>query len=38
LGLPAAAIQVFQGMLLFFLLAFDLFTHYRLRLGRTEVA
>jgi len=25
-------------MLLFFLLAFDLFTHYRLRLGRTEVA
>ena len=38
LGLPAAAIQVFQGMLLFFLLAFDLFTNYRLRLGRTEVA
>ncbi len=38
LGLPAAAIQVFQGMLLFFLLAFDLFTNYRLRIGRTEVA
>ncbi|MGB5864731.1 MAG: ABC transporter permease [Sulfitobacter sp.] len=38
MGLPAAAIQVFQGMLLFFLLAFDLFTNYRLRLGRTEVA
>jgi simple sugar transport system permease protein len=38
LGLPAAAIQVFQGMLLFFLLAFDLFTNYRLRVGRTEVA
>jgi simple sugar transport system permease protein len=38
LGLPAAAIQVFQGMLLFFLLAFDLFTNYRLRFGRAEVA
>ena len=38
LGLPAAAIQVFQGMLLFFLLAFDLFTNYRLRMGRAEVA
>ncbi len=38
LGLPAAAIQVFQGMLLFFLLAFDLFTNYRLRFGQTEVA
>lgn len=38
LGLPAAAIQVFQGMLLFFLLAFDLFTNYRLKIGRTEVA
>ena len=38
LQLPAAAIQVFQGMLLFFLLAFDVFTNYRLRLGRTEVA
>ena len=38
LQLPAAAIQVFQGMLLFFLLAFDLLTNYRLRLGRTETA
>lgn len=38
LQLPAAAIQVFQGMLLFFLLAFDLFTSYRLRFGRAEVA
>ena len=38
LGLPAAAIQVFQGMLLFFLLAFDLFTNYRLRFGQREVA
>jgi hypothetical protein len=25
-------------MLLFFLLAFDLFTHYRLRIGRAEAA
>ncbi len=38
LGLPAAAIQVFQGMLLFFLLAVDLFTNYRLRLTRPEAA
>ncbi|QBF33070.1 ABC transporter permease [Thalassococcus sp. S3] len=38
MGLPAAAIQVFQGMLLFFLLAFDLLTHFRLRFARTEVA
>ncbi len=38
MGLPAAAIQVFHGMLLFFLLAFDLFTNYRLKIGRTEVA
>jgi simple sugar transport system permease protein len=38
MGLPAAAIQVFQGMLLFFLLAFDLFSNYRLKFGRTEVA
>jgi simple sugar transport system permease protein len=38
LGLPAAAIQVFQGMLLFFLLAFDMLTNYRLRFGRTEAA
>lgn len=33
LGLPMAAIQVFQGMLLFFLLAFDLLTHYRITPG-----
>ncbi len=32
LGLPSAAIQVFQGMLLFFLLGFDLLTNYRIRL------
>ena len=38
MGLPAAAIQVFQGMLLFFLLAFDLFTNYRLQFKRTEAA
>lgn len=33
LGLPAAAIQAFQGMLLFFLLAVDLLSNYRIRLG-----
>lgn len=33
LGLPAAAIQAFQGMLLFFLLAVDVLTNYRIRLG-----
>ncbi|MFV0512864.1 MAG: ABC transporter permease [Jhaorihella sp.] len=38
LGLPAAAIQVFQGMLLFFLLALDLLTNFRVRLRRAEVA
>jgi simple sugar transport system permease protein len=37
LQLPAAAIQVFQGMLLFFLLAFDLLTNYRVRFGSSEV-
>ncbi|APX12452.1 ABC transporter permease [Tateyamaria omphalii] len=37
LGLPAAAIQVFQGMLLFFLLALDLLTNYRMRFGQAEV-
>ncbi len=36
LSLPAAAIQVFQGMLLFFLLAFDLLTNYRVVLSRKE--
>ena len=34
LGLPAAAIQAFQGMLLFFLLALDVLTNYRVRIGR----
>lgn len=38
LGLPSAAIQVFQGMLLFFLLAFDLLTNYRIAIGKPEVA
>jgi len=38
LGLPAAAIQAFQGMLLFFLLAVDVLTGYRLRLGRERTA
>ncbi|GAB4387244.1 ABC transporter permease [Albidovulum sp.] len=32
LGLPSAAIQVFQGMLLFFLLGVDVLTNYRIRL------
>ena len=31
LGLPAAAITVFQGMMLFFLLGTDVFVNYRLR-------
>ncbi|MFY0662627.1 MAG: ABC transporter permease [Shimia sp.] len=34
LGLPSAAIQVFQGMLLFFLLALDLLTNYRVVLKK----
>ncbi|PJF09483.1 ABC transporter permease [Pseudorhodobacter sp. MZDSW-24AT] len=38
LGLPAAAIQAFQGMLLFFLLAVDLLSNYRIRLGSTKEA
>ena len=38
LGLPSAAIQVFQGMLLFFLLALDLLTNYRVTLRKVEVA
>lgn len=38
LGLPAAAIQAFQGMLLFFLLAVDLLANYRLRLARGQAA
>lgn len=38
LGLPAAAIQVLQGMLLFFLLAVDVLANYRVRFGKTEAA
>ncbi|MBC7156808.1 MAG: ABC transporter permease [Rhodobacteraceae bacterium] len=38
LGLPAAAIQAFQGMLLFFLLALDLLSNFRVRLARRGVA
>jgi len=38
LGLPGAAIQLLQGMLLFFLLAVDVMTNYRLRLGAGEAA
>ncbi|MFA5580375.1 MAG: ABC transporter permease [Paracoccaceae bacterium] len=34
LDLPAAAIQTFQGMLLFFLLALDVLTNFRLRIGK----
>jgi general nucleoside transport system permease protein len=37
-GLPAAAIQAFQGMLLFFLLAFDVLSNYRIRMTRKEAA
>ena len=33
LNLPSAAIQLFQGMLLFFLLAVDLLTNFRIRLS-----
>jgi len=38
LGLPGAAIQVFQGMLLFSLLAVDVLTNYRVRFNRGVVA
>ncbi len=38
LGIPAAAIQLFQGMLLFFLLAFDILSNYRIRLKKPEAA
>ena len=34
LGLPSSAIQAFQGMLLFFLLAVDVLTNFRVRMGR----
>jgi simple sugar transport system permease protein len=37
LGLPGAAIQMFQGMLMFFLLAMDMLSHYRVR-WKTPVA
>jgi simple sugar transport system permease protein len=35
---PAPAIQAFQGMLLFFLLALDVLSNYRVRFGREGVA
>ncbi|MEO0829647.1 MAG: ABC transporter permease [Pseudomonadota bacterium] len=38
LGLPAAAIQAFQGMLLFFLLGVDVLTNYRIRLSGRRAA
>jgi len=38
LGLPAAAIQAFQGMLLFFLLGVDVLSNYRIRIGKPGVA
>ncbi len=38
LGLPLAAIQLMQGMLLFFLLAVDVLTNYRVRLRRGKPA
>ena len=34
LGLPVAAISAFQGMLLFFLLAVDVLTNFRVKVGR----
>ena len=34
LGVPASAIQAFQGMLLFFLLALDVLSNYRISFGR----
>ena len=38
LGLPGAAIQVFQGMLLFFLLGVDVLTNYRIYIKQDTVA
>ena len=38
LGLPLAAIQLMQGMLLFFLLAVDVLTNYRVRLNSRKPA
>ena len=38
LQVPAPAIQAFQGMLLFFLLALDVLSNYRVRIGRERIA
>lgn len=38
MGLPGAAIQAFQGMLLFFLLAVDVLANFRIRIGTGETA
>jgi simple sugar transport system permease protein len=38
LGLPSAAIQAFQGMLLFFLLGIDILTNFRIRFKKTRAA
>ncbi len=38
LGLPSAVVQAFQGMLLFFLLAVDVLTNFRVRFGQGRVA
>lgn len=38
LSIPASAIQAFQGMLLFFLLAGDVLTNYRIRIQKREAA
>lgn len=38
LGVPASAIQAFQGMLLFFLLALDVLANYRIRWTREAAA
>lgn len=35
IGLPAAVTGLFQGILLFFLLACDVLTHYKIRIGST---
>lgn len=37
-GLPGAAVSVFQGMLLFFLLGVDVLVNYRVRFGARKVA
>ncbi|CAN5131318.1 ABC transporter permease [soil metagenome] len=37
LGLPAAVTGLFQGLLLFYLLAADLFIHYRVRRARARI-